>query len=86
MRQAIVTRYLGPTNHRSARIKAKAAAGSVTVNWDHAMDPADNHFHAACALLDKMGWNMDGRMFLAVGGMPDDTGNVYVLVERRAGQ
>jgi hypothetical protein len=34
MRQAIVTRYLGATDYRGARVKATAYAGSVTLPWD----------------------------------------------------
>lgn len=32
MRQAISTKYIGPTNYRSARVKASCEAGSVTVS------------------------------------------------------
>lgn len=31
--QAIVTKYLGPTNHRGARIVAKAQAGRKVYAW-----------------------------------------------------
>lgn len=74
MRQAIVTRYLGPTDRRGARVKATAAAGSVTVSWDHALDQAANHAAAAQALAAKFGWG--GRWY--AGGLPDEAGNVYV--------
>lgn len=74
MRQAIVTRYLGPTDHRGARVKATAAAGSVTIPWDHALNVDENHDAAACALAHKLGWC---REWIA-GGHPDGRGNVYV--------
>jgi hypothetical protein len=51
--QAIETRYLGPTNFRSGRIKARAWAGSVTVPYDHALSTEDNHRAAADALRAK---------------------------------
>ena len=35
--QAIETRYLGPTNTRGSRIKATAAAGSITIHYDDAL-------------------------------------------------
>jgi hypothetical protein len=72
--QAIVTKYLGPTNVRGARIKATADAGSITLSWDHALNPERNHRAAAMALAEKYGWQ--GRF--VGGGMPDNTGNVYV--------
>jgi hypothetical protein len=55
--QAIVTRYLPPTNFRGARIKATAATGSITLHWDHALNPSNNHLAAAEALSTKFGWN-----------------------------
>ena len=57
MRQAITTKYLGPTNHRGSRVKATAEAGSVTVPWDHSLDTELNHFEAAHALCVKFGWS-----------------------------
>lgn len=75
MRQAITTKYLGPTNHRGARIKASAQAGSVTVSWDHSMSPQQNHVEAARALALVYGW--DG---VWIGGaLPHGTGYAFVL-------
>lgn len=75
MRQAIETKYLGPTNYRGARIKASAQAGSVTISYDHALDVDDNHMRAAQALARKFGWF--GVVF--GGGNAKGTGNVYVF-------
>ncbi len=77
MRQAIVTKYLGPTNFRGSRVKASAQAGSVTVSWDDALDSDANHTRAAEALANKFGWP---GAFCA-GGSPDGKGNVYVICE-----
>jgi len=81
-RQAIVTKYLGPTNHRGSRIKAKCQSGSITVSWDSNLHINENHTAAATALAQKMGWLMvDGRKFQLLGGaMPDSSGNCYVIV------
>ncbi len=75
MRQAIVTRFLGPTNHRGSRIKATADAGSVTTSWDYALGPEENHTAAAKALAVKFGWKgtwggggtKDGYVFVDAG-------------------
>ena len=56
MRQAIVTAFLAPTNHRPARVKAMADAGSITLSWDHALGVEDNHRAAAGALAERFGW------------------------------
>jgi len=72
MRQAIVTKYLGPTNHRGSRIKATATAGTVTVPWDSAQGVDENHERAARALAQRFNW-LD-RNTLAGGCLP---GSVY---------
>jgi hypothetical protein len=52
--QAILTKYLGPTSSRGARIIAKAVSGSVTIGWDHGLDDAENHRTAAKLLQLKL--------------------------------
>lgn len=74
MRQAIVTKYLGPTNHRGSRVKATAQAGSITVSWDHALSVEDNHKAAARALVTRWGWDGDWHG----GATPDGGGYVFV--------
>jgi hypothetical protein len=49
--QAIVTKFLAPTNHKGARIKATAAAGTVTINFDYEAGDFGSHLLAANALL-----------------------------------
>lgn len=77
--QAIETRYFGPTNTRGSRIKATAAAGSVTVPVDNALNSEQNHARAAVALAQKFGW--EGR--LVEGGSPRGEGRVYVFMPAR---
>jgi hypothetical protein len=90
MRQAIVTKYLGPTNNRGARIVAKAGGGArayakrMVIAWDYALDVADNHRMAATELARKLNWLEpgNGQKYKYVGGsMPDDTGYCFVQVE-----
>lgn len=80
MRQAIVTKFIAPTNNRPSRVKATAAAGSVTVSWDYGLNQDANHTAAARALVEKMGW---GGQWVG-GGMPGNDGNVYVDVSGEA--
>lgn len=56
MRQAITTKFLGPTNTLGARVKATAEAGSVTIAWDYALGIEANHRAAARQLALKLGW------------------------------
>jgi len=56
MRQAITTRWHGPTNTRDTRVKATCQAGSITLAWDHNLGIAENHILAAEALLRRLQW------------------------------
>ena len=73
MRQAIQTKYHGPTNVRSARVSARASSGRIMVEWDHRLNVEENHRAAAAKLADKMGWKEP----MIGGGLP---GPGYVFV------
>lgn len=71
---AITTKYLGATDFKSSRIKAKADKFSLTIPYDHSFAQSDGPFRkAAEALRDKMEWSGE----LISGCLPD--GN-YVFV------
>ena len=56
--QCIVTKYLGPTNFRGARIKAVTSGGrhSVTIDYPHELNGEAVHWKAAGELIRKLGW------------------------------
>lgn len=68
---AIETRFIGPTNHRSARVVASCCEQAVdssgnkrrklTLPWDHALNSEDNHRAIARALIAKLGWFHDSE-------------------------
>ena len=76
--QAITTKYAGPTNTRGSRIIAKAAAGRVSVGYDHALNLEDNHAAAAQALAEKLGW-VGGNYGEIVSGCDHKGDYVHVL-------
>lgn len=81
MKQAIVTKYLSPTNRRDVRIKVTAQAGSKTYPWDHENDTEINHENCARAFAAELGWLERNRM---VGGHnPDGYGFTFVLIEKK---
>lgn len=82
--QAIITKYLGPTNSRGSRVKAFCQAGQVTIPWDDALDVNQNHDKAATVLAYKLGWNEGLYGKLVGGALPNDTGNCYVFVKHPA--
>ncbi len=80
MRQAITTKFIGPTNNSGARVKAIArkrdsigAEMSVTVPFSYSGTDVD-HATAAKACAAKFDWS---GLWIA-GGNVDGTGNVYV--------
>lgn len=85
MRQAITTKYLGPTNSRGSRIKATARKRSnsgpemsATTSYQHGGTEIE-HCRAAKACAEKLGWSglwvgggnvdEDGFVFVCVGGI-----------------
>jgi hypothetical protein len=82
MRQAIETRYAGPTNFRGSRVIARCEAGRITDSWDHAGNVEANHRRVAMVLAAKLGWQ-PGPHWVG-GGCADGRG--YVFVDSRDGQ
>jgi hypothetical protein len=61
--QAIITKFLCPTNFRGSRYQAKCEAMTVTVAADHALNAEENHL-AVCAELCR---RMDARNLAKYG-------------------
>jgi hypothetical protein len=82
MFQAIVTKYLGPTNTRGARIKVTADAGSITLDWDHALNSRQNYVKAAKQFMKQFKW--DEHYTLESGYLPksNDGYMVHVMVPK----
>lgn len=54
--QAITTKFHGPGNVRGSRVSATAEAGRISLEWDHRLNPDENHKAAAVAFARKFGW------------------------------
>ena len=57
IRQAIKTKFMGPTNFKGSRIVAECAAKRIVLSWKSELSPSENHVHAAKQLADSLGWN-----------------------------
>ena len=68
--QAIQTKFLPCTNYRGSRVKAWAECGSITVEWDHALNVDENHERAAKALALKLDWINPNYGTLVGGCLP----------------
>lgn len=85
--QAIVTKFIGPTDFKGPRVKAtcEARPRGVTVAWDYGVgnatyqsDVEANHDRAAVALIRAMGWF--GTWIR--GALPSGDGYCYVSLKR----
>ena len=77
--QAIITKYLSPTDHKGTRIKATCAGGSVTVPYRYESDDTASHREAAWALVAKMGWERSDKV-LESGTLPSgDMCHLYIF-------
>lgn len=76
MKQAIKTKYLGPTNYRGARVKASYAAGSIVINWDYELNVEQNHEKAVKSLIKELGWT--GKW---VGGFYNNEGYFVQVIK-----
>jgi hypothetical protein len=77
MRQAIITKFHGPTNVKGSRYSARANAGRIILNSDHSVDYQRNHILAAQALAKKLGW----KGVWSGGGLPNGGGFVFVTAD-----
>lgn len=71
MRQAIIAKTLGPTNHRGMRIKVSCSAKTVIYSWDYEKDPSENHINAIIRLAIELEWFPQKGTKLTFGQLPD---------------
>ena len=89
MGPVIITRYLGPTDHRGSRVVATHRRDSSrstyqpwrkALAWDHALSSEANHQAAAQALLESWPYETD----LQIVGRGHDADAYYWLTVSRA--
>lgn len=68
--QAILTKYLGPTNTKGSRIKASCAKGSIIIPYPHEFDVTTAHNFAANRLSEVMEWDNQYYGELITGQLP----------------
>lgn len=66
IRQAIRTRWIGPTNTKGSRIQASCEARTIYVECEHALNMDENHAAAARALANRLEWGWSDRMMAGV--------------------
>lgn len=79
--QAIITKYIAPTNTRGARIKATAGKGqTIIVSYNYARTIKNNHLDAMTALIEKLKWQYESLTWVQVD---IETGCVFVAIKSR---
>ena len=91
--QAILVRYLGPTNSRGSRLKASCDRGSVTVPYNYGLSH-DSREEAAARMLVEKFLAEDQKLYgtmpednpwnrpMLHGGLPGNGGEVFVFTEK----
>ena len=72
--QGVHTEYYGPTNTKGSRIRAKAWAGVMWFNYDHALNAEQNHVKAAEAYFKAKEWKGE----IVTGGDAEGRGYYHV--------
>lgn len=78
--QAILVKYLSPTNNKAGRLKASCTAGSIIIGYPHEQG-GDAHKFAAEALCTKLGCLPPAYPKLAGVELPDDS-EVFVFLPK----
>lgn len=74
--QTIQTKYVGPTNFKGSRIKARTSSGiSIIRNYNCGLNIDENHAKVARELQEKMKWHAD-----LVGGQNADGSYTWIMV------
>ena len=55
--QAIIVKYVGPTDTKGTRMKATCEAGSLTISYDSEKSALENAEHALTLLVHKLDWH-----------------------------
>ena len=88
--QAIETRYMPPTNHLGARIKATTASGkTLTIPFPYELSGESVHWEAAKELAESLGWHgdyvagstRDGYVFVRLISNGNTPANVFRVHE-----
>ena len=72
----IKSRFHGPTDYKAPRVSASMRRDSETIwrvycNWQHALNPLENHITAANKLINKY-WPEDPPVIFSVAGNEED--------------
>ena len=80
-RQAIQTKYIGPTNTKGSRVRASCLAKTRFYTWQDELNIEQNHHMAALALAMEMEW-LEKNTF--IGGGLGKGRYVFVAAEKLA--
>lgn len=83
MAQAVITKYIGPTDKRGSRVSVKSWMGSKLVPWDNSIGSEENHALAVGVHLMELNKKREGDdlefRIVSGGGMPDSSGYAFII-------
>jgi hypothetical protein len=84
MAQAIITKFVGPTDKRASRVSVKGWMGNKLVLWDSSVGSEENHALAAAFYIFELNKKRDPTddfefRVVSGGGMPDSSGYAFII-------
>lgn len=80
--QALITKFLAPTNTKGSRVKVTGWLNSAIYAWDYSLSVEENHANAARHYVYELNKERQGDFqWSVVGGgrMPDDSGYAFLI-------
>lgn len=82
MAQALITKFVGPTNTKGARIQVKGWINAAYYAWDHALSVEENHAVAVGHYVYELNKERAGDYqwsIISGGSMPDSSGYAFII-------
>lgn len=82
MAQAIITKFVGPTDKRASRVSVKGWITSAMYKWDESLSVEENHAVAAGHYVYELNKERAGDFqwcIVSGGSMPDSSGYAFII-------
>lgn len=82
MAQALITKFVAPTDKRGPRVSVKGWINSALYQWDEALSVEENHSIAAAHYVYELNKERAGDYqwsIISGGSMPDSSGYAFII-------
>lgn len=82
MAQAIITKYVAPTNSRGSRVVVKSWMGKTCTSWNHTQDERWNHAAAITEHIEMLrsSTGCEIKLVGGTGSLPDGSGYAVIVI------